>query len=638
MKVLLINPMLAMLSNRDLEYPLHLVYLASGLKEASPGTETTILDIPFEYCDKKMRRLPPAKAQERCVDSVFRKRGPFDLVGLGGFCDNFHLSVRLAEYIKRRYGSRIVMGGPHATFVAENIIRDFPFVDFVIRNDGITPLTRLCAALNGLDFREVPSLTYREPGSGAARSTPTQSSGPDVTTIEPDYGLVDFGGYRRINPACLMLVLAGTGCPYKCSYCSTSLMWERKYRVLPPAVIAGRMQSLAAKFPGARFSLVHDNLLCDREFAVKLCSELEGKALSWGASGRLEHLFGDRGLMDGMKKAGCIGLFVGIESGSRRIQHSIGKNVDVKKVLPLASDLIASGLNPVFSFILGFPQESDSDRNASVRLAFRLRVMGAERVNILHLFPLPGTEIAERTRKVSAKNSYYTPPLIASDGKTRGMIHGHPEIFRQFWALKDRPGRSLLLPHATWRLQELAVGHYRSFNYLFSVPGLPPAAVFPVLSGRAWKPGLTACIRKKLKPSEFLVFREIFRYEKLLLKMVKARGTAAPRKARPFDVGRPYRLSGKAFLLESRIRLSDYLGPGPLPERPRPGRTLLCLVDTGEDIESFELEPRLFKALKAAKRRPARPGDMPREEGLGGKEDLIRHLNDLADMGAISNV
>lgn len=598
MKVLLINPMITR-HRRDLEYPLNLIHLASGLKDSPAGISVTLLDLTLEYFERKLDGVPPARAQELCVKRVWRDSGPFDLVGISGFCDNFHLSVRLAEFVKKNFHVPVVLGGPHATFVAEDVLRAFPFVDYVIRNDGVGPLRKLCEVPAGGGLEAVPALVYRDQETGRVRKNPRADGAPDVMSVSPDYGLIPLERYLKINPSCLITVLAGTGCPFQCTYCSTSLMWDRRYRVLPPKAIAAIMRRLKKKFPDANYSLVHDNLLCGKKFALELCAELKKVGVSWGSSSRLEHIAGDRALMLKLKAAGCRGLFIGIETGSAAMQRVTGKKVDLSTVVPFARDCAAQGLSPVFSFILGFPEETDEDRDKTLQLAFYLRVLQAERVNLCHLFPLPGTAIAEKGPFSPGKRATYRLPQLAADARTRKLVEEHPYIFRSFWSLPDRPGRTALLPSATLALHGYGVDHYRSFNYLFSRAGVRPSALFGVLGRESSQGEIFREIKRLSGRENYKIFSELFRYEARLNRLVGSRDSGKPAAPPKYEEGRKYALTGKIALFRSSVNIPSYLGTE-LPDSvaaPAGGETLLCLVDGGKEVEAFEIQEELFSVL-----------------------------------------
>jgi radical SAM superfamily enzyme YgiQ (UPF0313 family) len=72
--------------------------------------------------------------------------------------------IKLVKHIKKHQPKILIaVGGFTASFYHEEIIRDFPEIDFIIRGDGETPLLQLANCLfNNLNFHRVPNLTWRE--------------------------------------------------------------------------------------------------------------------------------------------------------------------------------------------------------------------------------------------------------------------------------------------------------------------------------------------------------------------------------------------------------------------------------------------------------------------------------------------
>ncbi len=625
-----------------MDFPLNLIYLASGLKQSPVGVSAVPLDLTFEYLSGKSKAASLSRAQELYVERAWLEKGPFDLVGIGGLCDNFHLSVRLAEFVKMRFSVPVVMGGPHATFVAKELLAAFPFMDFVISNDGSYPLSKLCEALRAESFGKVPALTYRSRETGGIIQNPRTEGVQSIMNIRPDYDLLPLAEYLKINPESSIPVLAGSGCPFQCTYCSTSLMWDRRYKVLSAEAIRDQILSLKRRFPGARFSLVHDNLLFSKDFAGRLCKELRKTGAKWGCSSRLEHVAGDNSLMKNLAASGCEVIFVGIETGAPRMQRLTGKNIDISRVVPFAQDLVRHGLSAVFSFIVGFPEETDADRDKTLRLAFYLRVLQAERVNINHLFPLPGTAVAAKNPVYPLKAASYRPPQLAADKKTRELVFANPYIFRSFWSFADRPGNTGLPPAATEALHTYGVEHYRSFNYLFSRAGVRPGALFGILGKKGPERGIVKKISALAGPPHGRVFSELFRYESRLMKMVENRGTLPPSGARRrYDEGSKYSLSSKVGLFKSPLPLPSYLEPEPpgSPSARAARTTFLCLIDIGKKIDAYEIHEELFRALGKMSGKGARPRDLvPSVRGAEARSIVRQSLKKIFEMGVLSDV
>lgn len=135
----------------------------------------------------------------------------------------------------------IVLGGFTASIFAEEILRGFDCVDFVIRGDAEVPLRELVSEYQaGKVYRRVSNLAFRQ--GGGIRANPVSYVGDQKTldalcytdfTLMKDYPtFVDsFSRYVRVNGISenfqkllmgkgkMFPVFLGRGCTYNCSFC-----------------------------------------------------------------------------------------------------------------------------------------------------------------------------------------------------------------------------------------------------------------------------------------------------------------------------------------------------------------------------------------------------------------------------------
>lgn len=147
--------------------------------------------------------------------------------------------------------SLTVVGGFTASFFAEEIIRSYPFVDFVIVGDGSVPLLRLLEEVNGQQrYADVPNLIFRENGR--------ISCGPRV--VLNDAAIVED------DPEVSDSVPLGRGCPLSCITCGGSQPamprlsgWDAPI----PYSVESIMRKLigATSTPGQGVFLIHDPLI-----------------------------------------------------------------------------------------------------------------------------------------------------------------------------------------------------------------------------------------------------------------------------------------------------------------------------------------------------------------------------------------
>lgn len=141
-----------------------------------------------------------------------------DVVGLGTLSSSYPLTLRVATALKKeRPGVCLLLGGPQATAVDRATLLAFPAVDLVLRGEADETLVTLLDALrDGAETTAVNGLSYR---SGAeVMRTPSAPVPLDLDSIPlPAYDL-----FPALRDAGMIPLEVGRGCPYGCTFCSTT--------------------------------------------------------------------------------------------------------------------------------------------------------------------------------------------------------------------------------------------------------------------------------------------------------------------------------------------------------------------------------------------------------------------------------
>lgn len=411
----------------------------------------------------------------------------FDAVGFGTICSSYPLTLRIAEGLRRaRPDVRILLGGPQASVVDVATLEHFPAIDYVVRFEAEDTLPLLLEALQeDEDPSAVPGITFRR--GGEVVRTPSAPVIADLDRVPlPAYHLYPYLRKARYIPLEL-----GRGCPYACTFCSTNDFFRRSFRLKTPRLIVEQMSRLKAEYGIALFDLIHDMFTVDRKKVVEFCEALldSGEEFYWNCSARTDRV--DPELLALMAKAGCRGIFYGIETGSQTLQRTVKKRLvltDAMASVRTASDL---GLKVAVSLITGFPDETDADFADTVD--FFVNALRAENSQPqLHILaPLADTPIHREYRdRLSFDDiiSDMSHQGWEQDPEDRELIAAHPDIFANFYAVPtplDRPFvkevRSFLLSAAE-TLRWLLVALHQEGGHILEVfrafqeyrAGLPP--------------------------------------------------------------------------------------------------------------------------------------------------------------------
>jgi radical SAM superfamily enzyme YgiQ (UPF0313 family) len=315
-----------------------------------------------------------------------------DVVGFSTMCNTYPHALRIAQIVEeRRPDTAIVFGGPHATHVAYATLSSFPFIDFILRGEcerSVVDLVRLLTE-SGSDPSRVPGLVYRAGGlvRQGAQSYPLLA--PEEL---PD---IDYGVLPRLQEFRDIPLDVGRGCPFACTFCSTNSYWGRRYRLRDAADIVRTVQRLQQVHGLHAFRFVHDNFTAARGLAMQFCNRIieAGIDCEWRCSGRPDSM--DDELVSVMARAGCRSVFVGVESGSRRVQELSRKRVSVARALPAIRTLASHDVQVTASFIAGFPYEEELDLEQTLRLMSTIHHETRARTHLqIHLLmPVPAAPL-----------------------------------------------------------------------------------------------------------------------------------------------------------------------------------------------------------------------------------------------------
>lgn len=313
-------------------------------------------------------------------------------------CDCFLADIMIAKRLKeQRPDLFIVFGGPHSDASAYDILNEIPWVDFCCSGEGETTVYPLFSALlDGRDYSQVDGLTYRK--NGEIVRNPTAVLWSDLDTLpDIDYSLIPSAVIENtIKQKKSAAIEAGRGCPFNCAYCSSSLFWHRKFRLKSARRIVAEMMDLYNKFGIKRFLFQHDLFTANKRKLMEFVNELkrENVDFEWSCSARTDTL--DEDIIAAMSEVGLKSIFLGIESGSERIQKCINKNLKITEVKNVIHSLKKNGIRVTASFIYGFPEETEEDLEQTLQLAFTLREMGVENIQFHSCVIFPGTEYFTR--------------------------------------------------------------------------------------------------------------------------------------------------------------------------------------------------------------------------------------------------
>ena len=315
----------------------------------------------------------------------------------------FHAMLRIARELKAvRPDIIIIMGGPQASATAKAIMDAMDYVDYVCTGEGedtVLPFFESILRKNGTDIDQVPGLYYRK--DGVVTYTNIEVPLCDLNTLPQWDDRLYIDQYTEPEPAIarpdyFMNIDVGRGCPYNCSFCSSSYFWRRVYRLKTPERIVEDIRYFHDKFGIKSFGFSHDAFTTNLKLVDKVCDYFieQGLDITWNCTARIDCI--DEDLILKMKKTGMTQIELGIETGSLRMQKITHKNLNLDRAKYMVDFVMKTGVRIGLFFMCGFPEETLEDLVDTLDLMFELVDKGLDYVSMSYCRFNPNTEITNK--------------------------------------------------------------------------------------------------------------------------------------------------------------------------------------------------------------------------------------------------
>lgn len=380
-KVCLINPPTRSPSLRP---PHGLMYISSYL--SSRGIDNLLIDqkgdIPMDVLVKEVVK-----------DTVKYDPG---FVGISCLTTDVKCVFEIADIIKARLPYvKIVLGGIHPTLFPEEMLEN-ENVDFVVVGEGEETFCDLILSGDNADFSSIDGIAFKD--NGRIIINKKRRMIPDLDEIPmPAFDKIDMDFYLQPNihlirgvPLRGFYLFSSRGCPYRCRFCVNKNIFGRTIRYRSPSKVADEVEYLYKKYRIDAFYLFDDTFAVDRSHAIEFCNEVIKRKLPlvWGCETRVDLI--NEELVKSLKKASCIQVDLGIESGSERLLELLQKDITVGQVRNAVRLCRKHKIRVFSNFMINLPTETEEDIEKTLSLADEIK----SDVSIFNVTcPFPGTDI-----------------------------------------------------------------------------------------------------------------------------------------------------------------------------------------------------------------------------------------------------
>ncbi|MDP9034365.1 MAG: radical SAM protein [Myxococcota bacterium] len=255
------------------------------------------------------------------VETVVRELDA-DLVGLSCWTANRRGVALVARAVKRLCPqAHVVVGGPHATPLAREMLEHHPEIDTVALGESEETFLELVARLaDGRPAAGIRGTAYR-----VGNCVEVAAERPAIEDLD---ALASPHDYFDTH-----IVMTSRGCPWRCTFCGAEASWGRSYRAQSVPYVLDAIEKALGRLPVKMIHIKDDTFTTSRKRVLAICRGIRERDLRfvWSCDTRVDVL-GDE-LLREMRLAGCERLSLGVESGSQRILDGMDKKITVDEIV-----------------------------------------------------------------------------------------------------------------------------------------------------------------------------------------------------------------------------------------------------------------------------------------------------------------
>jgi anaerobic magnesium-protoporphyrin IX monomethyl ester cyclase len=304
-------------------------------------------------------------------------------IGVSLLEDSKTKGLSLIQDLRRSgYNGPIIVGGYFATFSAQEILRDFPEIDFVVRGEGELTLVELlknifrCSYQTECSYTGILGLSFRK--NGQIVENPARPLIENLDILPP----VDRKYANLVLNRGSRLRIYGTrGCWGQCTFCDIIKLYScspgRVWRYRTITNLVDEIESLEKQFHTNYFVFNDDQFLIKgvkgRQRVEEFAAELERRKMNiqFELMCRADTIY--RETLARLKSVGLRRVFLGLESFDEKQLQRFGKRVSVRQNLKALITLYQLRIDVIASVILADAYTTLGDLVKQFIFLFELR-------------------------------------------------------------------------------------------------------------------------------------------------------------------------------------------------------------------------------------------------------------------------
>lgn len=350
---------------------------------------------------------------ENIVDKLRQVDG--NIFGFGTYVWNIEKVLKIVSILKKRGNIRVILGGPQASALKFEYLKQNDAIDFIVSGEGEVPFYNLLKKrfLNGEPLKNLKGVAYKKRGTIYYHGD--EETIQDLSKLPFPHFSSEYSEYLASKCETVTAQLETTrGCPFTCRYCS----WYNKQKV--------RKFDLEKLKDVFRFLLNHPKIgriyvTDSNSFIYKSRQKeilrfiTENNPHKKAVIFEVNPEFLDDELTDLVAQMGAEELAFGLQSTSELVLGNINRKFNYKRycdnVLKLKERF--PNIKTWFGLILGLPGDTYESFLDSLEFAIQLRPYS---LYIHELLVLPGSEFFNKASEFKITFSDKPPHKIISNG------------------------------------------------------------------------------------------------------------------------------------------------------------------------------------------------------------------------------
>ncbi len=334
--------------------------------------------------------------------------GNFDVISFCTYIWNITKTLEIAKEIKEKTDTTVILGGPEVSYRAEDVLKEYGFVDYIIIGEGEESFPKLLNNLQSKTDTFIDGLCHRN--DGEIISTP--EAGCKNTPISP-YTEEFFNNLDgRIS-----YIETSRGCPFRCAFCLSGRCSPLRFfdleQVKNDIIRLSNSGTKTIKFVDRTFNAnaKRANEIFSFILQKRACGEIpENVCFHFEIAGDI--LKEDTILILGKAPKGLFQLEIGLQSFNVLTLTAINRSTNIKDLKENIKKLVSLGnMHIHIDLIVGLPLEDMTSFQMSFNNAYSLKVNMLQ-MGFLKL--LYGAEMRENNEKYACEYTKEPPYEVIS--------------------------------------------------------------------------------------------------------------------------------------------------------------------------------------------------------------------------------